>query len=109
MKRLKDLQVGDEVIVYSFSTGERKIGKISRLTKKCLCVGNNLYRKTNGHLYGYSGFYGSLIEVATEEIKREVKEQNLRRYILNKLRDFDYYELSTEKLKQLCNILEIVL
>ena len=50
MKELKDLQVGDEVLVIGRSC--RRVAKIDKVTKTQIVVNNDRFRRGSGWQYG---------------------------------------------------------
>lgn len=103
MKEIKDLQVGDEVIVETCYCN--RIGKVERLTKTCVVVNGVKYKKDYGNEYGYHGYYPNKIKVATEELKAKVLEEEKRNQMLGKIQSFRFGSLPTNKLKQVCDII----
>lgn len=101
MKELKDLQVGDEVIVDNYLFLD--VFKVERITKAFIVVNGNKFRKSNGKSFG--NFMCSEIVLAPKEVMEEIKNENKRLRLANKVSSFNFRSLPIEKLEILYNIL----
>lgn len=108
MKKLEDLQVGDEVVLEHETY--KMICKVVKTTKLYVgiekCSRTILYKKKDGNQKGFSGFGASHIFVATDELKAEVEEFSKRNRYKNIIRACNMDRLSTDKLEQIYNIIK---
>ena len=108
MKKLEDLQIGDEVVLehatYKMICNVVKTTKLYVGVEKCSRT--ILYKKKDGKPKGLSGFGVSRIVVATDELKAEVKEFSRRNKYRNIIRACNMDKLSTDKLEQIYNIIK---
>lgn len=104
MKELKDLVVGDDVLVISRSY--RRIAKINKVTKTQIVVDNTRFRRISGWQCGGDRCDGKSISVPTEKEISDVKEENLRKTLIYSISSFDFKRLSTDELKQVYNIVK---
>lgn len=104
MKELKDLQVGDDVIVAGMSC--RRIAEIDKVTKTQIVVGNTRFRRDSGWQCGGDKWNIRRISVPTEKEISEIKEETLRKKLLYAISSFDFKRLSTDELKQVYNIVK---
>lgn len=108
MKKLEDLQVGDEVII-DYAT-RKSVGIVIRATKLYVEVksdrSTNMYSKKDGKQKGHYGYIVNKIIVATDELKAEVEEFNRRTKYQNIIRAFNMKSLPTDKLEQIYNIIK---
>lgn len=81
MKELKDLVVGDKVVVYD-KYDNKKIGIIKRVTKTLVVVNNVKYRKSNGFQTGTYGLLSGRIEIPKDEEQIKVIELEYRKQII---------------------------
>lgn len=81
MKELKDLVVGDKVVVYD-KYGNKKIGIIKRVTKTLVVVNNIKYRKHDGLQHGVSGLFSGRIEIPKDEEQIKAIELEYRKQII---------------------------
>ena len=82
MKELKDLVVGDKVIVYDKYDNE-KIDVVKRVTKTLVVVNNIKYRKSNGFEYGVSSYIISRrIKIPKDEEQIKAIELEYRKRII---------------------------
>lgn len=81
MKELKDLVVGDKVVVYD-KYDNRKIGIIKRVTKTLVVVNNVKYRKSNGLQTGIYGLFSGKIEIPKDEEQLKAIELEYRKRII---------------------------
>ena len=70
MKELKDLQVGDEVVIKGLGYPKR-IAKIERATKTLFIVNGFRFYKTTGFQYMRQGYEWKAISVPTNEQKKK--------------------------------------
>ena len=104
MKELKDLVVGDAVLVVGVSC--RRIAKIDKVTKTQIVVDNVRYRRNSGWQCGGDSWNRKSISVPTEKEISDVKEENLRKTLIYAISSFDFKRLSTDELKQVYNIVK---
>lgn len=104
MKELKDLVVGDDVLVTSMC--HRRIAKIDKVTKTQIVVDNARFRRDSGWQCGGDRWNIKRISVPTEKEISEVKEENLRKTLIYAIRSFDFKRLLTDELKQVYNIVK---
>ena len=104
MKELKDLVAGDEVLV--IGTFNRRIAKVDKVTKTQIIVNNARFRRDSGCQFGSDRWNVRRISVPTEKEISDVKEENLRKILINTISSFDFKRLSTDELKQLYNIVK---
>ena len=104
MKELKDLVVGDDVLVTSMC--HRRIAKIDKVTKTQIVVDNVRFRRDSGWQCGGDSWDRKSISVPTEKEISDVKEENLRNTLVYAISSFDFKRLSTDELKQVYNILK---
>ena len=104
MKELKDLVVGDDVLVTSMC--HRRIAKIDKVTKTQIVVDNVRFRRDSGWQCGGDRWNVRIISVPTENEISDVKEENLRNTLIYAISTFDFKRLSTDELKQVYNILK---
>lgn len=107
MKELKDLVVGDKVVVtlQQFTTTKVFVSKVERLTKTLIIVNGIKFRRSNGRrvadTYGYCD-----IKVASEDEIKKVEEENDRLRLAKNLREYNYYSLPLEKLKKIIHCIK---
>lgn len=104
MKELKDLVIGDDVLVTGISY--RRIVKVDKVTKAQIVAGNIRFRRDSGWQCGGDRWNVKRISVPTEKEISEVKEENLRKTLIYAIRSFDFKRLSTNELKQVYNIVK---
>ena len=104
MKELKDLVVGDAVLVVGVSC--RRIAKIDKVTKTQIVVNNARFRRDSGWQCGSNSWDRKSISVPTEKEISDIKEENLRKTLIYAISSFDFKRLSTDELKQVYNILK---
>mgnify|MGYP000182229670 CR=1 FL=1 len=104
MKELKDLVVGDEVLVTG--TFNRRIAKVDKVTKTKIVIDNARFRRDSGWQCGSDRWNVRRISVPTEKEISDVKEENLRKILINTISSFDFERLSTNELKQVYNIVK---
>ena len=104
MKELKDLVVGDEVVVTG--TLHRRIAKVDKVTKTQIVIDNARFRRDSGWQCGSDRWNVRRISVPTEKEISDVKEENLRKILINTISSFDFKRLSTDELKKVYNIVK---
>ena len=104
MKELKDLVVGDDVLVTGMYY--RRIAKVDKVTKTQIVVDNARYRRNSGLQCGDDIWDRKSISVPTEKEISDVKEENFRKKLIYAISSFDFKRLSTDELKQVYNIVK---
>ena len=104
MKELKDLVVGDDVLVTSMC--HRRIAKIDKVTKTQIVANNVRFRRDSGWQCGSDNWDRKSISVPTEKEISDVKEENFRKNLIYAISSFDFKRLSTDELKQVYNIVK---
>lgn len=105
MKELKDLVVGDDVLVRGMY--HRRIAKVDKVTKTQIVVDNVRYRRNSGWQCGGDRWDMKTISVPTEKEISDIKEDNLRNTLIYAISTFDFKRLSTDELKQVYNIVKV--
>lgn len=104
MKEIKDLVVGDDVLITS--RYYRRIAKVDKVTKTQIIANNARFRRDSGWQCGGDRWNLRRISVPTEKQIAEIKEDNLRKTLIYAIRSFDFKRLSTDDLKQVYNIVK---
>ena len=104
MKELKDLVVGDDVLVTGRSY--RRIAKIDKVTKTQIVFDNVRFRRDSGWQCGGNSWNRKSISVPTEKEISDIKEENHRKTLIYSISSFDFKRLSTDELKQVYNIVK---
>ena len=104
MKELKDLVVGDDVLVTGIC--HRRIAKVDKVTKTQIVVGNVRFRRDSGWQCGGDSWDRKSISVPTEKEISEIKEETLRKKLIFAISSFDFKHLSITELKQVYNIIK---
>ena len=104
MKELKDLVVGDDVLVTGMYY--RRIAKVDKVTKTQIVIDNDRFRRDSGWQIGSDRCNVRRISVPTEKEISDVKEENLRKILINTISSFNFERLSTDELKQVYNIVK---
>lgn len=104
MKELKDLVVGDDVLVRGMY--RRRIAKVDKVTKTQIIVNNARFRRDSGRQCGGDSWSMKSISVPTEKEISDIKEENLRETLIYAICSFDFKRLSTDELKQVYNIVK---
>lgn len=104
MKELKDLVVGDDVLVVGRSC--RRIAKIDKVTKTQIVVNNARFRRDSGWQCGGDRWNVRRISVPTEKEISEIKEETLRKKLIFAISSSDFKHLSIAELEQVYNIIE---
>ena len=104
MKELKDLVAGDEVVVTG--TLHRRIAKVDKVTKTQIVIDNARFRRDSGSQCGGDRWNRKSISVPTEKEISDIKEENIRKILINTSSSFNFERLSTDELKQVYNIVK---
>ena len=104
MKELKDLVVGDDVLVTGMSY--RHIAKVDKVTKTQIVVNNARFRRDSGRQCTSDRLNVRRISIPTEKEISDIKEENLRKTLIYAISSFDFKRLSTDELKQVYNIIK---
>lgn len=104
MKELKDLVVGDDVLVKGMN--HRRIAKVDKVTKTQIVVDNVRFRRDSGWQCGGDRWNVRIIFVPTEKEISDIKEENLRNTLIYAISTFDFKRLSTDELKQVYKIVK---
>lgn len=104
MKELKDLQVGDKVILHN--NGRLCIKQVEKVTKKYLLVDGDFFNKDNGNKRGAGLWKLSYIEAATDEYIKEWEETERREILSKKLIHHIGLGLPLETLERIMKIVE---
>lgn len=105
MSELKDLKVGDKVIVGGTFIYNR-ISQVEKVTKKHIIVEGSKYSKAFGWVVGCSSYTSNHIRPATEEDIKRVEEETEKRKIVKYLKKIHFEELSYEALVAIRDIVE---
>lgn len=105
MKELKDLVAGDDVLV--IGRYHRRIAKVNKVTKTQIIIDNARFRRDSGWQCGDVKWDMKSIAVPTEKEISDIKEENLRNTLIYAISTFDFKRLSTDKLKQVYNIVKV--
>lgn len=113
MKKLEDLQVGDEVVFYTPIYYAYQLGEVVRVTRAYIVVAScdefdhvYYYNKRTGKLRGFSRCKSFVAQVATDELKEKAKKFSIDRHTLCYIYNFNWYSLPYSKLKQVYNIIK---
>ena len=104
MKEIKDLVVGDDVLITSMYY--RRIAKVDKVAKTQIIANNARFRRDSGWQGGGDRWNVRQISVPTEKEISDVKEENLRKTLIYSISSFDFKRLSTDELKQVYNIVK---
>lgn len=104
MKELKDLVVGDDVLITS--RYYRRIAKVDKVTKTQIIANNDRFRRDSGWQCGSDNWDRKIISVPTEKEISDIKEEILRKILFHTISSFDFNRLSTDELKQVYNIVK---
>ena len=94
MKEIKDLVAGDEVLVTG--TFHRRIAKVDKVTKTQIVIDNARFRRDSGWQCGSDRWNVRRISVPTEKEISDIKEENLRKILINTISSFNFERLSTD-------------
>lgn len=108
MKELKDLVVGDEIIVAvrTYSKTTKFIGYVDRITKASIFVNGLRFRKKDGFIINDVCNACTFIEVGTEEDIKKIETEMRHRNFSSTLNDFNFFQLSLEKLQKIMDIIK---
>ena len=101
---LKDLKVGDKVIIRN--RWNDRIGTIERVTKAQIIVNGYKFRRETGSQINGDSWAPSRIEVLTEEELRRIQKQNNKEKMKRYIQNFVFDDLSYEEIEQVYNILK---
>ena len=104
MIELKDLQVGDDVLVTGMTY--RRISKIDKVTKTQIVAGNIRFKRESGWQCGGDRWNVRRISVPTEKEITEIKEETFRKKLIFAISSFNFKHLSTAELEQVYNIIK---
>ena len=104
MKELKDLVVGDDVLVTG--TFHRRIAKVDKVTKTQIIIDNARFRRDSGWQCGSDRWNVTRISVPTKKEISDIEEEDLRKALIYVISSSDFERLSTDKLKQVYNIVK---
>lgn len=104
MKELKDLVVGDDVLVSGLY--HRRIAKVGKVTKTQIVVDNVRFRRNSGWQCGGDSWNRKSISIPTEKEISDIKEENIRKKLIYAISSFDFKLLSTDELRQVYNIVK---
>lgn len=101
MKELKDLVVGDKVVVYD-RYDNKKIDVVERVTKTLVVVNNIKYRKSNGFEYGVSSYiFSRRIKIPKDEEQIKAIELEYRkRIIIHRIHNLNLNDYPLEVLEK---------
>lgn len=100
MKELKDLKVGDKVIIYSVY-GNRDVSAIERITKTLVVVNNIKYRKSDGFASGESYIFSRIIEIPKDEEQiKTIKLEYRKRIIIHRIHNLNLNDYPLEVLEK---------
>lgn len=108
MKKLTELEVGDKVI---YATRyNRSTLTVQRLTKTQAILPKDIrISLKTGRLIGISTWDVKRVEIATDELIKEVEEENYKNKLIYGLAHFDEYKsLSVEELECACKCFGIM-
>lgn len=98
MKELKDLVVGDDVLVTGMFY--RRIAKVDKVTKTQIITNNVRFRS------GSDMWNKKSISVPTEKEISDIKLENFSKKLIYAISSLDFKCLSTDELKQVYNIVK---
>lgn len=104
MKDLKDLVIGDDVLVKGMFY--KRIAKVNKVTKTQIVVDNARFKRDSGWQCGSDIWDRKSISVPTEKEISDVKEEIFRKKLIYAIRSFDFKRLSTDELKQVYKIVK---
>ena len=105
-KWIKELKVGDEVIVEGGGwRHHRCIEKVEKINKVTIKVGGSLFNIVNGYERG-DGWHIATLHQCTPQAKEELRIEREKDRIANHLIGFPWSRLSYEKLLKVYNIVK---
>jgi hypothetical protein len=104
MKDLKDLVIGDDVLVKGMSY--KRIAKVDKVTKTQIVVDNARFKRDSGWQCGSDIWNRRRVSVPTEKEISDIKEENFRKKLVYAISSFDFKRLSTDELKQVYKIVK---
>lgn len=104
MKDLKDLVIGDDVLVTGMF--HRHIAKVDKVTKTQIVVDNARFKRDSGWQCGSDIWNRRRVSVPTEKEISDIKEENFRKKLVYAISSFDFKRLSTDELKQVYKIVK---
>ena len=104
MIELKDLQVGDNVLVTGVS--HRYIVKVDKVTKTQIVAGNIRFRRDSGWQCGGDRWNVRIISVPTEKEISEIKKETLRKKLIFAISSSDLKHLSIAELERVYKIIK---
>ena len=104
MKELKDLQVGDEVVIEGLGY-LRRLAKIERMTKTLFVVKGFRFNRKTGRQHENLGWESKFISIPTNEQKERLLEAQRKSNIISYIEKFNFDSLSVEELLQVYNII----
>ncbi len=100
MKKIKELQVGDLVIVYD-KYDNRRIDIVERITKTLVVVNNIKYRKSDGFVPRESYIFSRRIEIPKDEEQiKEIKLEYRKRIIIHRIHNLNLNDYPLEVLEK---------
>lgn len=103
MEALKNVKVGDKILITSRNEDEIKI--VTKVTKTHIVCGTCKYKKSDGKLVGSDIWFSSYAKPATTEDIANVDRKKKTKRIANYISNIDFYNLPYEKLEKIYNIL----
>lgn len=104
MKKLKDLQIGDIVLIRS--TFNKRLAKVSKITKTQIVANGFRYRKDSGWQCGSDRLNAGILSIPTEDELESLKKDGLYNKIVYIISKFNLENLSLDKLEQIYNIIK---
>lgn len=104
MKDLKDLVIGDDVLVKGMFY--KRIAKVDKVTKTQIVVDNARFKRDSGWQCGSDIWNRRRVSVPTEKEISDIKEENFRKKLVYAISSFDFKRLSTDELKQVYKIVK---
>ncbi|MGB0299407.1 MAG: hypothetical protein ACPGC3_08105 [Paracoccaceae bacterium] len=79
MKKLDELQIGDEVGYLAYSAHGRRvigghIGKIEKVTKTQITAIGERWMKSTGRMIGCSSYHGVFLRTDTDKVREEIEQ-----------------------------------
>ena len=107
-KQLRELEVGDEVVLYG--RDHDRIATIGRLTKASIflrigsIVGSVSFKRDNGDCRTKSGFHRDHISVPTEDEVASIRAETKHRHAVRVLRNLDWSKMPLGALQNIIDI-----